>query len=227
MGALKYTIFLGGELVAGARLDQLISHGKFIAADSGMQHAIDLDLVPELWVGDFDSAKHIKLPSRYDQVEKQLYSVNKDSTDGELAILAALERGATELVLAGAFGGSRLDHIFAHLGVAIKLLEDNPDLKITLTSGQQEAYPLIAGSYEWSIKHHSSFSLLAFTDLEGVTISGAYWPLTNRKLKFGETVSLSNFVTEDPLAISFSAGRAILYIHYAERYNVAETYAEL
>ena len=42
---------------------------------------------------------------------------DKDESDTELAVLAAIELGAREIVVVGALGGRRLDHALANLGL--------------------------------------------------------------------------------------------------------------
>ncbi|TIT31323.1 MAG: thiamine diphosphokinase, partial [Mesorhizobium sp.] len=50
-----FTILLGGDLLRTPRLDRQVEGSRVIAADAGIGHARMLGLVPELWVGDFDS----------------------------------------------------------------------------------------------------------------------------------------------------------------------------
>ena len=76
-----------------------------------------LGVMPELWVGDFDSVPD-DLPAELAAVPREAFPPDKDKTDGELAVAEALARGATSLVLAGAFGGTRADHAFLHLALA-------------------------------------------------------------------------------------------------------------
>jgi thiamine pyrophosphokinase len=94
----RYTILLGGELVRTPALDRQIAGTRVIAADSGMRHAEALGIVPELWVGDFDSAPP-DLPDHLASVPTRKFPSDKDSTDGELAVDIALEQGATALIL--------------------------------------------------------------------------------------------------------------------------------
>ncbi|TIN49705.1 MAG: thiamine diphosphokinase, partial [Mesorhizobium sp.] len=68
---------------------------------AGIGHAHMLGLLPELWVGDFDSVPP-NLPENLAAVPRKIFPTEKDMTDGELAIAEALARGATSLVLAGA-----------------------------------------------------------------------------------------------------------------------------
>ncbi|RVD38986.1 thiamine diphosphokinase, partial [Mesorhizobium sp. M4B.F.Ca.ET.019.03.1.1] len=137
-----FTILLGGDLVRTPRLDSQLAGARVIAADGGISHARMLGLTPELWVGDFDSVP-ADLPHDLAAVPRQVFPAEKDKTDGELAIAAALERGATGLVLAGAFGGKRADHAFLHLALAVRLAEAG--ISVLLTSGAQEGIPLLPG----------------------------------------------------------------------------------
>ena len=100
----RFVILLGGKLVRTPRLDAQVAGARVIAADAGMEHAKTLGITPELWVGDFDSVTD-EIAAEYASVPQDRYPRDKDKTDGELAVAEALKRGATSLVLAGAFGG--------------------------------------------------------------------------------------------------------------------------
>ena len=63
-----------------------------IAADSGMMHAAVLRVVPELWVGDFDSAGS-ELTMQYRDVPRETFPAEKDATDGAIAVAEAVFHG--------------------------------------------------------------------------------------------------------------------------------------
>ncbi len=205
-----FAILLGGEAQATPRLLRQLAGARVIAADSGIVHAAPLGLVPELWTGDFDSvadATRLDWPD----VPTEIHPREKDLTDGEIAVEAALARGARELLLVGAFGGPRPDHAFLHLTMAMRLAEAGTPAR--LTSGHQEATPLRPGSTAFAdLPAGTLFSVIAFTDLEGLTIEGARWPLAERFVPFGSSLTLSNEVTGQ-LAVNLSAGRAMLVAH--------------
>ena len=150
-----FTILLGGDLIRTPRLDRQVEGTRVIAADAGIGHARMLGLMPELWVGDFDSVP-ADLPADLAAVPRQVFPPEKDKTDGELAIAAALERGATSLVLAGAFGGKRADHAFLHLALSLRLAEAGT--KVLLTSGAQEGVPLLPGKAGFDYADGTLFS---------------------------------------------------------------------
>lgn len=205
----RFAILLGGEIVRTPRLDRQLSDARVIAADSGIRHAAMLGVAPELWTGDFDSVPE-EMRAQHDGVPTEIFPPEKDKTDGEIAIDAALERGASEIVLAGAFGGARSDHAFLHLTAAIELAERG--LSVLLTSGRQEGCPLVPGRHAFDYGPGTLFSVLCFEEVTGLTLKGAKWPLEKRDIPFGSSLTLSN-ETQGPLSVSLRAGRALLLAH--------------
>ncbi|MDP3896663.1 MAG: thiamine diphosphokinase [Mesorhizobium sp.] len=204
-----FLILLGGDLTATPRLAAQAAGARVIAADSGIRHAGLLGIAPELWVGDFDSATDADYAA-FPDVERRTFSAAKDKTDGELAIDIALERGATRLLIAGAFGGPRADHAFLHLALAMRLAERGIDVR--LTSGAQEGLPLLAGEAAFDYAPGTLFSILGFTELSGLSVSGAEWPLHQVTVPFGSSLTISNRVTAS-LRIGLQTGRALLLAH--------------
>lgn len=204
-----FAILAGGDLAVTPRLLRQIAGARIIAADSGIRHAPALGIAPELWVGDFDSSGEDDL-NRHATVPRQIFPRDKAKTDSELAIDAALARGATSLALVGAFGGTRADHEFHHMTLAIRLAENG--VAIRLSSGREEGWPVVAGETRPDIDAGTRFSLLPFTDLAGLSIAGSRWPLDNRDIAFGDTLTLSNIATVK-IAISLRRGRAFLLAH--------------
>lgn len=205
----RFTLLLGGDLVPTPLLARQIADSRVIAADSGIRHAATLGVRPELWVGDFDSTPP-DLPAGFADVPQRRFSADKDMTDGELAVAAALERGATSLVLAGAFGGARADHGFLHMALALRLAEAGTHT--LLTSGAQEGVPLMPGRAGFDYAEGTLFSVLAFSGLSGLTVAGAKWPLFEVEVPFGSSLTLSNEV-RGRLEIALGHGRAMLLAH--------------
>ncbi|MDX8441590.1 thiamine diphosphokinase [Mesorhizobium australafricanum] len=204
-----FTILLGGELIRTPRLERQIEGSRVIAADAGIGHARLLGLVPELWVGDFDSVP-ANLPKDLTDVPRKVFPAEKDMTDGELAIAEALQRGATSLVLAGAFGGKRADHAFLHLALAVRLAAAGT--RVLLTSGAQEGAPILPGKASFDYDDGTLFSVLGFSELSGLTVTGAKWPLDRVEVAFGSSLTISNEV-KGRLGIVLERGRALLLAH--------------
>src|ERR1019366_913742 len=88
-----------------------------IAADAGALLAEPLGLRLDLVVGDGDSLGDSALAELgRSGVAIDRSPADKDASDTELALIAAGERGATDVIVLGAFGG-RVDHHFANVWI--------------------------------------------------------------------------------------------------------------
>jgi thiamine pyrophosphokinase len=203
-GMSRFAILLSGDLTVTNRLRRQIADARFIAADSGMKHARALGIVPELWVGDFDSSGS-ELMQDYAHVPRQVHLSDKDATDGEIAIAAAVRLGAMEFILIGGLGGQS-DHATAHLGLALHLAKSGH--RCFISNGNEEAYPLIAGSYEFDFGPQSRLSIVPWSDITGLNLSGVKWPLKDKALTLGSSFTMSN-IALDSVKLSFASGIAI------------------
>ncbi|HEV7307744.1 thiamine diphosphokinase [Ensifer sp.] len=206
MARSTFTILLGGALSPTGRLTEQLRDCRFVAADGGMRHARLLGVTPDVWVGDFDSTEEALL-AEFSAVPREPYPAAKAATDGEIAVEAALSRGADRLIFAGALGGTRSDHAFLHLLQAVSLAERG--LPVMMTSGEEEAYPLLAGAFGLDLPKGCLFSVLGLTELTGLSIANARYPLTDFTLPFGSSRTVSN-VAEGPLRFTLKSGRAIV-----------------
>lgn len=202
----KFVILLGGPLSIHPRLLDQIDGARAIAADGGIRHAEALGLTPEIWVGDFDSSDHL-LADRYAAVPRLEYPAEKALTDGELALQIALERGASEIIMAGALGGERADHAWAHVVQALSLALEGR--QVFLTSGSEEGHPLLPGRLALDLPKASLFSVLGLDRLEGLTIQNVRYPLTDFELPFGSSRTISN-VAEGKVTFDLRVGRALV-----------------
>jgi len=89
-----------------------------VAADGGARLARPLGLRVDRWVGDGDSLGAAAIEAlRTAGVRITLAAQDKDESDTELAVLEAVEAGATDLTILGALGGRRLDHALANIAL--------------------------------------------------------------------------------------------------------------
>lgn len=206
-----FLILLGGELSPGPRLASQIEGARVIAADGGMRHAATLDLVPELWVGDFDSSDKA-LKSRFSGVERVEHPVAKDMTDGELAIEAALGRGADRLIFAGAAWRRALGPRAAEPAAGRRRRARTWPGRVLMTSGHEEAWPVLPGSQTLDLPEGSLFSVLALSDLEELTLDGVKWPLDRHFVPMGHSLTLSNRVGPQGggIRVTLGAGTGVL-----------------
>lgn len=169
-----------------------------ICADGGYNHARNMDIMPDVLIGDLDSA------SGYDDVKNRLeYPVRKDFTDGELAVMYANEHGCDEIVLAG-MTGNRLDHtiadimLLAHCKKGV-LIDDNNEIYLLRDKLIIEGY------------RGQTLSIVPITgDAEGVSTSGLEYPLNAETLHFASTRGISNVMTAEKCEITIERGLALV-----------------
>jgi thiamine pyrophosphokinase len=201
----KCVVLLGGDITPSARLVTLCHGAMVIAADSGVRHAGALSLSVDCWLGDFDSTTP-DMARHYAHLPRKVFPADKDKTDGELAIDEGIARGADQFVLVGAFGGARTDHALLHNFQALALARLGYD--VVLTNGLEEAVPLLPGTNTFQLARDTQFSVIGFGPLHGVTIEGAKWPLTDRNVEIGSSLTLSN-VALGPVTVSIKSGEAL------------------
>ncbi|WP_176085040.1 thiamine diphosphokinase [Martelella sp. HB161492] len=209
MTQTDFTILLGGALTVDKRLSERVANSRFIAADGGMAHAVLLGVTPELWVGDFDSSD-AETTARFHAVERKTFPPAKAETDGALAVREAIARGAKRIIMAGALSGARSDHAMMNMLFAVSLAAEG--FEIMLTSGEEEAYPLLPGTLEIDLPPGALFSVLGFSDLAGLSIENAGYPLQGFSVAFGSPRTVSNIAGRagGPVRLSLEAGRAII-----------------
>ncbi|RTR30732.1 thiamine diphosphokinase [Deinococcus radiophilus] len=198
-------LLVAGRLTLPADLCTFPPPDLVIAADGGARHAAGLGLNVDAWVGDFDSAQGDEL-----DVARKVHPTAKDETDGELATQLALAQGCTRLVFVGAFGG-RFDHAAALLLGAVRLAERGVD--VWLTSGDEHARPLIPGRpLALALPTGTTLSVVAVSDLQGLSLDGVRWPLTGADVPLGSGWTLSN-QSRGQVRAELEQGRALLVWH--------------
>lgn len=185
-----------------------------IGADGGALKALAAGLRPDLVVGDADSLGPSGLAAvRAEGIPVELVDAAKDESDLELALAAAVARGAVRLVILGALGGPRFDHALANVwllahpalaGRQAVLLDGTTRVRL-LAASAEPAEADLAGRPGDLV---SLFPVGA--DALGVTTDGLAYPLRDEPLRFGPARGLSN-VRFGPLArVSLRSGRLLI-----------------
>ncbi len=200
-----FAILLGGDLIVTPRLRRQLQGARCIAADSGMMHAAALGIMPELWIGDFDSAVS-ELRIQYKHVPHKTFPADKAATDGALAIEEAKHRGAAAFVLVGGLGG-QADHMLGHLGQMLALVREG--FATLLTSGHEEAHALLPGTRDIDLAAGERISIIPFADLLGLDLRNVKWPLEKRDVPLGSTLTLSN-VASGSVMVGLQQGYGVI-----------------
>lgn len=216
---LHAVLVADGDVPSRAALDEAWpawdeGAGLVVAADGGATKALEVDLRPDLVVGDADSLGSTGLAAiRAAGIPVELVDAAKDESDLELAVLAAVARGATRLTLLGSLGGSRFDHslanavLLAHPALAgreVVLLDATTRVRL-VDASKAAAGAALPG------RPGDLVSLLPFgADAQGVTTEGLLYPLRDEPLRLGPARGLSNVRTGPLARVSLRSGRLLV-----------------
>lgn len=128
---LNVAIVSGGNPPSEKLLKKYISEVEFIiAADKGSECLYKYNIIPDLLLGDFDSAKKEILDNMKLKVKEVLeFQPEKDYTDTEIAVMEAIKRGAEKIYLFGATG-TRMDHTLGNIGLMLTTKKKGANLEI-------------------------------------------------------------------------------------------------
>lgn len=177
-----------------------------ICADGGYKYANQLNIVPNLIVGDFDSYNGV-LPD----TEVVTLQVHKDDTDTAHCAKIAIDRGFKQVVILGALGG-RSDHCFANYCV-LQYLNENGVEGIIIDKDSSVEFRDV-GIYDYKNLKGKTFSVFPFACNEAVVsyLGDCQYPANNLILKSSLAMGISNIFRSDFVQIKVSEGKVIIFI---------------
>lgn len=189
-----------------------------LAADGGARHARGLGVHVDRWVGDGDSIDAAELEALAAAgVDVRRAATDKDESDTELALLAAIDDGADVVIILGALGGLRVDHALANVGLlAHPALEGRPAwlyderaARISLLTAPDAAGHAVTREF-----HGRPADLVSLVpeggSAAGVTTDGLRFPLVGETLALGRTRGVSNVRTGPIARITLGSGRLLV-----------------
>lgn len=209
---MRIIIVANAPVNADTRLTQIAANADYIiAADGGAQSLAIAGIVPHLLIGDLDSLSNQQVDWLHTQgVEVQRYAREKDETDLELALLAAVARNASHIDLFCVLGG-RWDHTVATIamlclpmliGRTVRIFADGQTLAIVRDR------IILDGPVTRTV------SLLPLTPtVDGISTSGLAYALDHATLYFERSRGVSNIVTHMPATIQVQSGILLVVQH--------------
>ena len=182
------------------------TYDQLVALDGAANRLLDLNLIPDVIVGDLDSITtsvlnqcessgvHIvRIPGQEkSDISKGLQWVQQEQPNAKIDVIG-VEIG-------------RYDH---HLAAYSALFECQSSATLLLngwTATRVDSNPTT-----FQVKPHAIISLIPFGSVQGVTLEGCQYPLQNASLTTG-TQGVSNKAIESEIVVSAQSGNLLLLI---------------
>lgn len=215
---MRIGVVLAGGVSSQSSAEQLVprvlsepaaTDAVVVAADSGLDLARRLGILPTLVVGDFDSVTPEAVAwAEGLGVELRRSPTDKDETDLDIALAAAIDSGATRLIVLGGAGG-RLDHLLGNVGALGRV---GADIAVEAWLGT-EYLAVVTGSWSAELPATATVSVVPIGAPVIVSEAGVRWPLDRHRLPLGSTQGISNTASGDgPVEITVHEGRALVIV---------------
>jgi len=207
-------VVIGGGLLPVASIDAVgeITTPYVIAADSGADSAVAAGITVDRLVGDMDSIDPATLTAteaagaRVDR-----HPVDKDLTDFELALEAALGRSPQQIVVVGGDGG-RFDHVLGNVTVLAGLAERHPEVAVEAWFGA--AHVVVATPRRPVVVRGTAGDLVSMVPLHGPAIgvrsAGLRWELDDETVFTGFSRTMSNELVAAEARIALTGGTLVV-----------------
>lgn len=198
---MKAIILLNGEPYSGEIDD---SDAYVYCCDGAYRWAKGRVRIDET-LGDFDSLGFLPDPP-----PREIYPSEKNFTDGEIALFAAIDGGFTYIEIYGG-GGRREDHFVGNL-------------HLLRAAGERGAFAVLKTDYADIYEAEGEIGL---NGLEGKTVSlfpfggdvhmieseGLKYPLNGLTLRYGQSRGISNVVLSDRARV-LSEGKILVFVNH-------------
>lgn len=181
---------------------------QWLGVDKGVFTLLSAGMIPDYAFGDFDSVTE----KEWQLIEQNVrnlkkFQPEKDETDMELALNWALQQSPEQINLFGASGG-RLDHMFGNVQLLLKPAIEKLPTHIEMIDKQNHVFAKAPGSHSlMKMEDKKYISFVPVTpSVEGLTLKGFKYPLSDCHLPLGSTLCISNELENDYGTFSFSEG---------------------
>ncbi len=198
-------VVAGGESPDPEVMRAIPEDAVVIAADGGLEHTRACGLAVAIAVGDFDSATPETVAAAEAAGARiERHPADKDATDLELALDAAMELRPRRVVVLAGVGGDRLDHL-----LSLFLLLASPGyaaIELDAHIGSAKAH-VVRDERTLTGQQGELLSLFALHGpAEGVRTEGLAFALDGETLHPGSSRGVSNVLADETARISLQRG---------------------
>ncbi len=197
-------IVLFGASPIGSSVLKLIQKFKswpVLAADGGLEAAIDAGFLPQMVIGDMDSVTDL---SQLPVSVRQIRLSGQDDTDFEKC-LRLIE---TPLIVGVGFLDGRLDHSLAALDAMARLDHNRP----ILLAGSYDVVLRLKGNTKLLIDRGSRVSVWPLGCQHFIRSQGLDWPLDGLTMQVGHRNGISNRTNAKTVSITAGEGDGYVVI---------------
>lgn len=165
-----------------------------IAVDGGLQFLHHAGILPDLIVGDLDSADQ-RLVDEYPPSAYRYLNANteKDETDSMLALDQLIADGFKTIFFLGATG-KRIDHLLSNFMLLKRAFSADAELII---EDKTQIVRLCIGDFTVRGKVGQTVSIIPFEEYATVSAAGFYYPLHSLRLTNDVPRGVSNILTKE------------------------------
>ncbi|MCM8899772.1 thiamine diphosphokinase [Caldicoprobacter algeriensis] len=208
---MKVLIIANGEIRDIQKVKAMLPQVDYtICADGGVRHARGLGVVPDLIVGDFDSLPDEAL-REYSMagIPIKRYPADKDKTDMQIAVDTAVDMGASQVFLLGAFG-SRWDHSYANMLMLYRLATRGIKAQIL---DSHNVVMVSSGKVEIEGEIGQTLSLLPLSgDVRILRTDGLKYPIVDGILPLDFPYGVSNVLVKPRAEVHVCSGWVMVVV---------------
>lgn len=209
-------LFVSGGRPPSVEWFKIVASGlKIFCVDKGVEVCRACEIVPDFFIGDFDSASTFAVEwARAKNIPVEKYPADKDFTDTQLALKRADEIfGEHVALVTGCFGG-RADHLYSTIFTCAALKK-----KIFLADEREIIFFIKDGEFVEIkfFREPQAVSLLPMTaTCDGVTTKNLHWELSSATLNQNFPNAVSNRADAEKIFISVEHGTLAVYFCFVE-----------
>ncbi len=199
----KGLIFLNGDPPETNALEHIDFSDKFVVCADGAYRYLKEYKVPDILLGDFDSLDRVP-----EGVKIKKFPVDKDFTDGHLAVLEMKENGVDDIEIYGAYGG-RPDHEFANY--ALLALANSLGMNAVI-KGDFDIY-FVTDNIKLKMDKNVTVSLVPYSDTAHIlSTKGLKFDASSLTLNKFHLIGMSNTSVSNEISVELSEGSILLFI---------------
>ncbi|MDY0408134.1 thiamine diphosphokinase [Virgibacillus soli] len=203
-------------IIANGPRDAIPSLSRFgfidvwIGVDRGTLILLENKIKVDIAIGDFDSVAKKEMDFIKDNTNQfELFPVEKDETDLELAVAKAMTFRPNALYIFGATGG-RFDHTLVNMQLLLPIAKEH--IKAVIVDTHNYIEMTLPGTY--TIEEDMNYENISFIPISkhvlGLTLTGFYYPLIDKKIEMGTTLTISNKLIRKYGTFSYTEGILLL-----------------